>query len=239
MKLKKIASLMLAGVMAVSMLAGCSGKGTTDPENPDDPIVVPETGIVAAVNDGQNVDNDVKITFTSDSNLDALLNSAVKAFGEEPGVNELWTRINNLSSFDGAIDKISGAAHTYNGMMDGSKVAGASTRVDGKLVLNEGEDDADGDVVTILGTRVINSTTKLTEEMAMKQVASEIDDKIADLKATSYAKGTTKGGQKYCDYSYTGNISMVKVVKANSTVNYCFAYTITQTTSVKTLAPQA
>ena len=27
MKLKKIASLMLAGIMAVSMLAGCDGKG--------------------------------------------------------------------------------------------------------------------------------------------------------------------------------------------------------------------
>ena len=32
MKLKKIASLMLAGIMAVSMLAGCK-SGTPDPEN--------------------------------------------------------------------------------------------------------------------------------------------------------------------------------------------------------------
>ena len=32
MKLKKIASLMLAGVMAVSMLAGCNGKTETKPE---------------------------------------------------------------------------------------------------------------------------------------------------------------------------------------------------------------
>ena len=30
MKLKKFAAMMLAGVMAVSMLAGCEGKGTTD-----------------------------------------------------------------------------------------------------------------------------------------------------------------------------------------------------------------
>ena len=238
MKLKKIASLMLAGVMAVSMLAGCSGKGTTDPENPDNPVVVPETGIVAAVNDGQNADNDVKITFTSDSNLDALLNSAVKAYGEDPTGTELYRRINALSSFDGEFNQISGADHTYNGMMNGSFVAGSSIVVNGNWVYNEAKDGADGDVVTILGTRVINSTDKLTEEMAMKQVASEIDKQIESLKATSYEKGTTKGGQKYCDYSYTGNISMVKVVEANSTVNYCFAYTITQTTSVKTLAPQ-
>ena len=231
MKLKKIASLMLAGVMAVSMLAGCSGKGTTDPENPDAPIVVPETGIVAAVNDGQNADNDVKITFTSDSNLDALLNSAVQAFGEAPSSKELYDRILALTGIEGNMSLISG----YNGMTYDWLVAGKKENG----VYNEAEDDADGDVVTILETKVINSTDKLTEEMAMKQVASEIDKQIKNLKATSYEKGTTKGGQKYCDYSYTGNISMVKVVEANSTVNYCFAYTITQTTSVKTLAPQA
>ena len=238
MKLKKIASLMLAGVMAVSMLAGCSGNNTTDPENPDDPIVVPETGIVAAVNDGQNADNDVKITFTSDSNLDALLNSAVKAFGENPTSDDLWQRILDLTGIEGGIGLISGPARAYNGMVDSSVVAGKET-VTTAWKANEAKDGADGDVVTILETKVINSTDKLTEEMAMKQVASVIDEQIANLKATSYEKGTTMGGQKYCDYSYTGNISMVKVVEANSTVNYCFAYTITQTTSVKTLAPQA
>ena len=238
MKLKKIASLMLAGVMAVSMLAGCSGNGTTDPENPDDPIVVPETGVVAAVNDGQNADNDVKITFTSDSNLDALLNSAVKAFGEDPDSGELYNRILALTGIKGSIDLISGAKHTYNGMTYGNQPAGyVSAGTNWKP--NEAKDGADGDVVTILETMVVNSSEKLSEEMAMKKLANDIDTKIADLKATSYEKGTTKGGQKYCDYSYTGNVSMVKVVEANSTVNYCFAYTITQTTSVKTLAPQA
>ena len=47
MKLKKIASLMLAGVMAVSMLAGCKGSANSgEEENP----VVPTTGIVADAN---------------------------------------------------------------------------------------------------------------------------------------------------------------------------------------------
>ena len=41
MKLKKIASLMLAGVMAVSMLAGC--EGNTKPEQPEQPET-PATG---------------------------------------------------------------------------------------------------------------------------------------------------------------------------------------------------
>ena len=43
MKLKKIASLMLAGVMAVSMLAGCN-TNSVDPEPTPDPDPTPATG---------------------------------------------------------------------------------------------------------------------------------------------------------------------------------------------------
>ena len=43
MKLKKIASLMLAGVMAVSMLAGCQNTNVK-PEDPTDPDPTPATG---------------------------------------------------------------------------------------------------------------------------------------------------------------------------------------------------
>src|SRR5699024_10667653 len=42
MKLKKIASLMLAGVMAVSMLAGCQNTNVK-PEDPTDPDPTPAT----------------------------------------------------------------------------------------------------------------------------------------------------------------------------------------------------
>ena len=40
MKLKKIASLALAGIMAVSMLAGCSNEGNTPDNNEEDNQVV-------------------------------------------------------------------------------------------------------------------------------------------------------------------------------------------------------
>ena len=43
MKLKKIASLMLAGIMAVSMLAGCQ-NANVDPEQPTDPETPTATG---------------------------------------------------------------------------------------------------------------------------------------------------------------------------------------------------
>ena len=226
MKLKKIASLALAGVMAVSMLAGCSGKGTTDPENPDDPIVVPETGIVAEVNNGQDQDNDAKITFTSSSSLDAALTNAVKAFGENSNYSNLTQRVANLLSLDAWNTTITNAG--YHGMKNPSV-----PMKNGNSVL----DGADGDVVEFVEVFTIDSDKAKSEDAAMKQAAEQINAVIGKLYATSYVKGETKGGEKYCDYSYTGTVSMVTVEKANGITTYCFAYTIAQTTSVKTLAP--
>ena len=50
MKLKKIASLMLAGIMAVSMLAGCK-SGTTPNEDSSSSQVPVVSGVVGYAND--------------------------------------------------------------------------------------------------------------------------------------------------------------------------------------------
>ena len=221
MKLKKIASLMLAGVMAVSMLAGCSGKGTTDPENPGSPVV-PETGVVAAVNDGQNASNAVKIDFTSSSSLDALLSSAVKAFGENSSNTNLTKRIADLTGMKTDMSQL----QKYTGMRNTSDVARNTNKV---------VDNADGVVVEAVYAFTV--TGAFSEDVAMKRAADSINNVIKDMKATSYEKDVTMGGQDYCDYSYTGNVSMVSVEKADGTTIYCFAYTIAQTTHVETLAP--
>ena len=57
MKLKKIASLALAGIMAVSMLAGCNGSSSSSTTTERETT----TGIVAAVNNGQDKTNEVKV----------------------------------------------------------------------------------------------------------------------------------------------------------------------------------
>ena len=82
MKLKKIASLMLAGVMAMSMLAGCKTVDNTGKDDENNTVVVPTSSVVTAVNDGQSATNKVKIDFTADATLDAALSKAVKSIGE-------------------------------------------------------------------------------------------------------------------------------------------------------------
>ena len=81
MKLKKIASLMLAGVMAVSMLAGCSGNNATDPENPDDGQVVVPTGTVGKVIAALDGDVTDDVTVSANASLEAALQKAVENAG--------------------------------------------------------------------------------------------------------------------------------------------------------------
>ncbi len=70
MKLKKIASLMLAGVMAVSMLAGCN-TNSVDPEPTPDPDPTPATGY--SVEMASNLSDDAKKDYIAfEDNADDL-----------------------------------------------------------------------------------------------------------------------------------------------------------------------
>ena len=75
MKLKKIASLMLVGVMAVSMLTACDTASNSGDDNQgDDNIVVPvDDSLAAAVNNELSAAVKNTLPITADSNLEAAL----------------------------------------------------------------------------------------------------------------------------------------------------------------------
>ena len=78
----------------------------------------------------------------------------------------------------------------------------------------------------------------MSDKAAAEKTAAKIINKVvAQLDDTTYVEGTngTVAGEKYCDFSYTGTVSMVSSVENDGTVNYYFAFVITQTTAVKTL----
>ena len=81
MKLKKIASMMLAGVMAVSMLTACGGNTVDDTQKPEEPDVTPSTSASAQTlvnNMSKEAQN--KVTAVSNGDLDAALKSAVEDY---------------------------------------------------------------------------------------------------------------------------------------------------------------
>ena len=75
MKLKKIASLAMAGALAVSMLAGCSTTGAVTPNQPSAPATSVSANVDALVN------QPAYVTFADSTQLDAALKDAVEYAG--------------------------------------------------------------------------------------------------------------------------------------------------------------
>ena len=93
MKLKKIASLALAGVMAVGMLAGCATtKPETKPVDPDQPATGVSTSVGALM---KNVPEFV--TFADSSKLDSALDYTMEWAGAEFVLNQ-YVHQNDLTT---------------------------------------------------------------------------------------------------------------------------------------------
>ena len=82
MKLKKIASLALAGIMAVSMLTACDTT-SVDPEPTPNPDPTPSTGYSSMLEDKMSVQVTNKTVFQDDADLNAALDYAVGNIGND------------------------------------------------------------------------------------------------------------------------------------------------------------
>ena len=238
MKLKKIASLALAGVMAVSMLAGCSGKGNAGNDN-NGGSTSTATSIVEAVNKGQSAKNDVKVTFTADPALDSAAKRAGDVYGNALTETNLKTMVEELTG----IKSVAADAQTGT-FRDNSGLLNKTTNY--KYVINTQKLDLDGDTYTYVGYKTY--TGFLSEKAVLNAIAKEADTLIAALPAHStlttdgsvtsgvVADGQElKAGEKYYGFSYDGNISMVSVQKTDGTTSYLVVYVLNQHVAEKTL----
>ena len=82
MKLKKFASLALAGIMAVSMLTACDTT-SVDPEPTPNPDPTPSTGYSSMLEDKMSVQVTNKTVFQDDADLNAALDYAVGNVGND------------------------------------------------------------------------------------------------------------------------------------------------------------
>ena len=198
MKLKKIASLMLAGIMAVSMLAGCKGESNSNSTPDDNTNTTPAASYASTLYNALSETAQKKITFGADSELDADLTDAV----------------GNMAS--GTIINI------YGGMaaVQDSNAIKASPELDameadlGAEGVVHAFDEIEPTVVTDLDESVrmlfvVGSEADISK--AVEQVAALIDNEIVDLKIENQA-----AVQNTLHYSYTGSVSVVtKVLTEN------------------------
>ena len=191
MKLKKIASLMLAGVMAVSMLAGCSTTGNSNSGDEGDTNTSPATSYASTLYSALSETAQKKITFSADSELDADL---VDAAG-------------NMAS--GTIINIYGgmaAVQDSNAIKVSPELDAMEADLEAQSVRNAFADinptnptDLDESVRMLF---VVGSEANIAK--AVEQVADMLDANIVNLHIEN--QSTT---QNTLHYSYTGSVSVV------------------------------
>ena len=208
MKLKKIASLMLAGIMAVSMLAGCKSGSTNNGNAGSSSSQPTTTGVVAAVESGikswnSDLEIDVKSSGTFNDAIDALF---AKNFDGRINDGVIVRTMNWV--FDVKTGDLQNA-NDWNLLSDGNKIAIDTNVKDGTERYRFAiipVTKADGDVNVYAGN-------KLGE--AMKDLKNIVDTKAAGV---SY---------EYMDVDYTMYVTDEATTMADgSEVNYVIVYMV-------------
>lgn len=186
MKLNKVMALALSGLMAVSMLAGCSNGTPNGEENNEGQNTT--TNAVSVMNEAQDT-----VEFAVNSNFEAALNAAKAkvAYGD----------IKSLT-FD---VKGSGDDSVYNAMKD--KLANAEGLTTSKLTF--AAPAKPGDITTKTVIYKVESEG-LSEEAALKAVAKAMD---MDKYPTVVYIGSA---QARYEANYTGSVSIVNVTASDA-----------------------
>ena len=214
MKLKKIASLMLAGVMAVSMLAGCNGK-TEEKPGEDVPEVTPITGAASVINSQLDNKKD-QIKFDNDAELEKLLTQWCDANLKKP--SDLDTYQDNTVAIN---------TTNVNGYNDGEPVAkwakdlyGADGVGIASVIKNANTSKKTALEVFIMSGKL------LTEENALRLIGQYVDSASVVLPKDGNGGDTS--------YSYTGSVAAVNAQTKGKTENvWVIGITVTQTPADK------
>ena len=213
MKLKKIASLALVGAMAVSMLAGCSGKGTTNPENPTDPIQPGTDGVSAAVETRVAANLDAVgdeipeyVTFADDNDLDDALQYAVEYAGVQmvmPGYVEL-EKLTNWSQWNTT------AREVYTVLQNevGDPVNNVNVwNIGNVMVLQEAENVNSYEINDEVAVELYAVSSAIGENAVNQMVADAIDEYVADYEYSTRSAGHMINDGGNYNHEYTVSVS--------------------------------
>ena len=191
MKLKKIVSLALAGVLAVSMLAGCNTTGSSSSEGEGETNTSPATSYASTLYNALSETAQKKISFAADSELDADLADAAgnMASGTIINIYGWMTAVQDSNAI-----KKSPELDAMEADLEAQGVRPAFDDIEPTNV-----DDLDESVRMLF---VVGSEADIAK--AVEQVADMIDTHIAGLKIEDQATS-----QNTLHYSYTGSVSVV------------------------------
>ena len=237
MRLKKIASVAMAGVLAISMLAGCNGGNANSNSNSGE---TDSTGLsVSAINNA--LDLGFTVNFTESNQLTQALNRQLAKAGTGASSNSVKaTDIATLLDDDDAgtwlYSKDAGIASNSNAAtaqwlqlggslkkVDDAKLEGAQSYY-GVISLTDKQFTTDTAAVKMLANQinVAAAFTNVADKSAKAQVVEASNNTPVAIDGKYYT-GTVA-------YTYTGEMSDVVAVEnpANDTTTYFVVYKVTQ-----------
>ena len=217
MKLKKIASLMLAGVMAVSMLAGCA-TADVEPEQPEKPETPATSAAADALYSELTGSAKEMVTAVANADLDSALDNAVAKYWN------YGSMINHTDVFQDEIERVN-----YQGVADyretriGAAVKDA-VKANWLSIASEhkgGTDESEFSCPTDANNRKVVEIwavpASVSDAMALEIVAEKIDRFVSKL--------PVEGGFKQDGYTD----------ETDYEANYDFSYTISASIETKTV----
>ena len=205
MKLKKIASLMLAGVMAVSMLTACNGSTTNDNTNGDDntnttPAATYSSTFGDALEGVAGVNG--KIVMSDNADLTADLNKAIEKLSAAT-ILSYYTDLGN-NFYDKTVNNFAGGSE-FNDLReianDMSAKAVKTAFSDGEDMLGDFKSDKYYEDKTVTMLFAVDST--VSASAAVAEVASDLQDEIAALKIEN-----TDNKNNTLHFNYDGSVSV-------------------------------
>ena len=216
MKLKKIASLALAGVMAVSMLAGCA-TADVEPEQPEKPETPATSAAADALYSELTGSAKEKVTAVANAELDSALDNAVAKYWN-------YGSMTAGKVFQDEIDRVN-----YAGVVDyretriGAAVKDA-VKANWLSIASEHKGGTDGstfscptDANNRKVVEIYAVPASVSDAMALEIVAEKIDRFVSAL--------PVEGGYDQDDYT----------TESDNKPNYDFSYTISASIETKTV----
>lgn len=211
MKLKKFASMLLAGVMAVSMLTACGDNTVNDPEQPNKPVEPTPAGYSSVLGDALVAENVVnrKVHMQDSNDLNAALKTAMEFAGEDivsgyydgMGANmPVYTNPSDGDATQLVARKLVDVMDSVNDARDFE-----SWQAIENLYATEGNHDKDLNVTMLY---VVNDGVSVNA--ALEYIAAEISDAVAalDIDYDNVIDGVFWGDEKAeVEYDYTGSVS--------------------------------
>ena len=200
MKLKKIASLAAAGMMAVSMLTACNTT-SNQPEEPTNPIEPGTNGVSNAVEARLTTAAPEYVTFKDDADLDDALEYAVEYAGVQtvlPGYVELekltdWngTKVHEVLA-DEVGDDLTDNVNISN--IGDTDVLQAAENVDSYQI----EDEVAVELYVV--------SSAIGENAVNQMIANDINDDIASYEYSTRGDAVWADGGNY-NHEYTVSVS--------------------------------